>query len=174
MKILFISGDGHGAGKTFLARKLADSTDQIFSIANTIRFEIAKKYKKKYDWYNKSPDYKDRTIVEETNKTIREMLDEFGREKKAQNKLYWAIALANSLVYAKEHDKLDLVIIDDLRFVDEMKYIRSRFSHDTSCHFHVINSNAVPEPNYENERLKKLADYHIVSNYKPQPATNPT
>ena len=113
MKIIFISGDGHGAGKTYLARKLADSSNQIYSIANTIRFEIAQQYKK-YDWYNKSPHYKDHTIVKETNKTIREMLDTYGREKKATKKLYWAIALANSLIYAKETEKLDILKTDFL------------------------------------------------------------
>ncbi|MES2615201.1 MAG: hypothetical protein V4591_07295 [Bdellovibrionota bacterium] len=163
MKIVFISGDGHGAGKTYLARKFTNGSHQIFSIANTIRFEISQKYKN-YAWYNKSPEYKDNTIVKETNKTIREMLDEFGRNKKAKKKLYWAIALANSLIYAKENDKLDIVVIDDLRFVDEMRYIKDRFPHDTSCHFHVINPKAVPEPHYENERLRKLADYFVSAN----------
>lgn len=163
MKIIFISGDGHGAGKTYLARKFTNGSHQIFSIANTIRFEISQIYKK-YDWYNKSPHFKDHTIVKETGKTIREMLDSFGREKKAQKKLYWAIALANSLIYAKENDKLDTVVIDDLRFVDEMRYIKDRFSNDSSCHFHVINPHAAPEPHYENDRLKKLADYYVEPN----------
>lgn len=163
MKIIFISGDGHGAGKTYLARKFTNGSHQIFSIANTIRFEISQNYKN-YDWYNKSPHYKDHTIVKETNLTIRQMLDKFGRQKKAQKKLYWAIALANSLIYAKENDKLDIVVIDDLRFVDEMNYIKARFHEDTTCHFHVVNKHAVPEPNYENERLKKIADYYIYAN----------
>ena len=163
MRIVFISGDGHGAGKTYLAQKFTNGSHQIFSIANTIRFEISKKYIN-YDWYNKSPHYKEHTIVKETNLSIRDMLDQFGRQKKQEKKLYWAIALANSLVFAKENDKQDIVVIDDLRFVDEMKYIKDRFHDDTSCHFHVVNPYAKPEPNYENEKLKKLADYHIYAN----------
>lgn len=163
MKIIFISGDGHGAGKTYLARKLTNGPHQIFSIANTIRFEIAKIYRK-YDWYNKNPQYKDNTIVKETNKTIREMLDAYGREKKAKKHLYWAIELSNSLIYAKENDKLDIAVIDDLRFVDEMVYIKKRFHKDTVCHFHVVNPQAIAEPHYENDLLKNMADYYIYGN----------
>lgn len=173
MKIIFISGDGQGAGRTYLARKLANDSNQIFSIASTIRFEISKLFKK-YDWYNKSPEYKQNTIVKETNRTIGEMLDLYGRDKKSKNTLYWAIALANDLQYAKEHYKIDLAIIDDLRFVDEMNYIKSRFSHDKTCHFHVVNPHCTPEPHYENDILKKMADYLIRPNIQPKSETENT
>ncbi|MBX9702806.1 MAG: hypothetical protein K2X39_01505 [Silvanigrellaceae bacterium] len=61
MKIIFISGDGHGAGKTYLARSLVNGEHQIFSIANLIRGELVKEYPK-YDWYNKNPEFKENTI----------------------------------------------------------------------------------------------------------------
>ena len=38
MRLILISGDGHGAGKTFLAKKLAESEEHIFSIANVPNF----------------------------------------------------------------------------------------------------------------------------------------
>lgn len=83
MRIIFISGDGHGAGKTFLAKKLVNNDKQIFSIANLIRMQLAKEYPN-YDWYNKSPEFKEKTKVKETSKTVHEMLDIRGKEKKVK------------------------------------------------------------------------------------------
>jgi hypothetical protein len=160
MKIIFISGDGHGAGKTTLAKKLTTGQHQIFSIANVIRFELAKKYPK-YNWYDKSPEYKDKTIVQELNMTVREVMDRHGMEKKDKNSLYWAIELANTLTYPKESENLDLAVIDDLRFSDEMNYIKKHFSKEEFIHFHVLNPKALPEPHYENDKLKEYADYLI-------------
>ena len=87
MRIIFISGDGHGAGKTYFAKKIASSLGQIFSIANMIRKELAAEYPK-YDWYNKDPRYKTYTMVEETNKTVHQMLIDRGEERKINNNIY--------------------------------------------------------------------------------------
>lgn len=163
MKIIFISGDGHGAGKTYLANKFTNGQHQIFSVANAIRFELSQHYKG-YNWYNKDPKYKDKTIVKETNQTLRSMLDKHGNEKKDKNKFYWAQIIVNLLEYSRDHDKLDTVVIDDLRFLDELNYIKSKFQAEHCCHLHVVNSKALPEPNYENEKLKKVADYLIYAN----------
>ena len=65
MKLIMISGDGQGAGKTFLALKMTDNKSQIFSIANLIRAQLQKKYPE-YDWYNREPEYKMKTIVRTT------------------------------------------------------------------------------------------------------------
>lgn len=81
MRLIFISGDGHGAGKTYLAKKIASGMHQIFSIANMIRQELEKEFPK-YDWYNKEPRYKTFTMVHETNKSVHEMLIERGTERK--------------------------------------------------------------------------------------------
>ena len=165
MKIIFISGSGAGAGKTTLAEKLTNGHHQVFSVANTIRFEISKKYPK-YDWYNKSTGYKNTTIVKETNMSLKQMMDKYGREKKEKNPLYWAKEMLNALDYAKDNEKLELAVIDDLRFVDEMKFIKSHFHNDASCHFHIENPNAIPEPHYENDKLQECADYIININFK--------
>ena len=162
MRIIFLSGDGHGAGKTYLAKKIASDAHQIFSIANVIRQELAKEYPK-YDWYNKTPRYKDYTVVNETAKTIHNMLDEKGNEKKSKNKIYWAKQLVDLLNYNKDTLKLDLAIIDDIRFVDEYEFIKRSFQKEHITHIHVINPHAKPEPLYENAKLKDLADYHIIS-----------
>ncbi len=162
MRIIFISGDGHGAGKTYLAKKIASDAHQIFSIANMIRQELAKEYPK-YDWYNKTPRYKEYTIVKETEKTIHQMLDEKGNQRKSKNKLYWAKDLVELLKYNKEKLNLDIAVIDDIRFVDEYEFIKRYFQQDKITHIHIINPHAKAEPLYENEKLKDLADYHIIS-----------
>ena len=162
MRIIFISGDGHGAGKTYLAKKIASDTHQIFSIANMIRQELAKEYPK-YDWYNKTPRYKDYTIAQETGKTIHQMLDEKGNQRKRKNKIYWAKELVELLKYNKEKLNLDLAVIDDIRFVDEYDFIKRYFQQEHITHFHIINPHAKPEPLYENDKLRDLADYHITS-----------
>lgn len=162
MRIIFISGDGHGAGKTYLAKKLASNVNQIFSIANTIRQELSKEFPR-YDWYNKTPRYKDYTTVIETKKTVHQMLDEKGNQRKSKNNIYWAKELVDILKYNKEKLNLDLAVIDDIRFVDEYEFIKRYFQQDQITHFHIVNPHAKPEPLYENDKLKTLADYHIIS-----------
>lgn len=158
MRIIFISGDGHGAGKTHLARKMASGGHQIFSIANLIRKELHAKYPN-YDWYNKSPYFKENTIVVETGKSIHYMLDHTGRDKKSINKIYWARSMVDLLEYNKNHNNLDIAIIDDVRFLDELEFIRSKFPKEKLTHFHVRNPDAKPEPMYENDKLAIMADY---------------
>ena len=162
MRIIFISGDGHGAGKTYLAKKIASGMQQIFSIANMIRQELEKEYPK-YDWYNKEPRYKMYTVVTETNKTIHEMLIERGTERKKKNSNYWAKELTDVIKYHKTHSNLDFVVIDDIRFVDEYEFIKRFFSDSHITHFHVINPHAKEEIQFENNKLKELADYLIIS-----------
>ena len=162
MRIIFISGDGHGAGKTYLAKNLASSANQIFAIANTIRIELSIEFPK-YDWFNKEPRYKDYTIVKETNKTIRQMLDERGKLRKSKNTIYWAKMLIDTLKYSKDVLNLEIAVIDDLRYLDEFEFIKRYFEKEHITHIHVINPHAKPEPLYENEKLKELADYHVIS-----------
>lgn len=160
MKIILISGDGHGAGKTFLARKLTDSQQQIFSIVNLIRRELAKKYPS-YDWYNKDPAFKLGTIVKETGKSVHQMLDTTGRERKVKDPLFWAKGLVDLLKYARDSDKLDTIVVDDVRFVDECDHLRSVFATENILHLHVVNPKASLEPSYQNALLKAQADFHI-------------
>ena len=105
MKLMMISGDGQGTGKTFLARKITDNQAQIFSIVNVIRSQLQLKF----------PQY-----------------DQFNKE------------------------------LDDIRFVDEYKYIRESLLSENFLHLHISYDKAKPEPLYENEKLRLLADYIIV------------
>ncbi|WP_186648902.1 hypothetical protein [Fluviispira vulneris] len=162
MRIIFISGDGHGAGKTYLAKRIASGKEQIYSIANMIRKELSLVYPK-YDWYNKTPRFKDTTIVKETGKTIHQMLDELGKEKKSLSNIYWAKQIVELITYSRDSENLDIAIIDDIRLIDEYLYIKSQFQKEHITHFHVINANAKPEPMYQNKELREQADYHILS-----------
>ncbi len=162
MRLIFISGDGHGAGKTYFANKIASDKSQIFSIANMIRKELATEYPN-YDWYNKEPRYKIYTIVKETNLSIHQMLINKGNEKKQKNNIYWAKQLVEIILYNKEFLDLKIAIIDDLRYLDEFEFIKRYLQNDLITHIHIINPHAKPEPNYENEKLKELSDFQIIS-----------
>lgn len=162
MKLIMISGDGQGAGKTFLARKLTDNQSQIFSIVNIIRRDLQKNYPQ-YDWFNKEPEYKRLTKVAGTGKSILQHLDELGRGKKTDDALYWSKKMIEILKYARDHEQHDTVVIDDLRFVDEYEHIKTSLQSENIMHIHVANNKAKPEPHYENEKLRLLADYVIMS-----------
>lgn len=161
MKLIMISGDGQGAGKTFLALKMTDNKSQIFSIANIIRAQLQKKFPE-YDWYNKEPEYKLKTIVGKTGKSILQHLDELGRGAKQKDPLVWAKYMVELLIYARDSEKHDTVVIDDLRFVDEYEYIKKVLHSEHIVHFHVCYDKAKPEPHYENERLKEISDYLVT------------
>lgn len=162
MKLIMISGDGQGAGKTFLARKLTDNQTQIFSIVNVIRQELQKKYPQ-YDWFNKEPDYKRMTMVAGTGKSILQHLDALGRGKKADDPLYWSKKIIEILKYARDFEKHDTIVIDDIRFIDEYEHVKGALKSENILHIHVANSKAKPEPHYENDKLRLLADYVIMS-----------
>ena len=87
------------------------------------------------------------------------MLDHTGRDKKSINKIYWARSMVDLLEYNKNHNNLDIAIIDDVRFLDELEFIRSKFPKEKLTHFHVRNPDAKPEPMYENDKLAIMADY---------------
>lgn len=162
MKLILISGDGQGAGKTFLARKLTDNQSQIFSIVNIIRQELQKKFPR-YDWFNKEPDYKRLTVVNGTGRSILQHLDELGRGRKRTEPLFWSQKMIEILKYARDFEQHDTVVLDDIRFVDEYQHIKTELSSENILHIHVANSKAKPEPHYENEKLRLQADYIIMS-----------
>ncbi|MFZ9521292.1 MAG: hypothetical protein ACO3A4_12525 [Silvanigrellaceae bacterium] len=165
MKLILISGDGQGAGRTFLANKMTDNKSQIFSIVNIIRRQLEQKYPS-YDWYNKSPEYKLNTMVGNTRKTIMQHLDELGRGLKKNDPLIWARQMVEILEYARDNEKHDTVVLDDIRFVDEYLFIKEKLHKENILHFHVCWDKSKPEPNYENDKLKLLADYLMTRQSK--------
>lgn len=159
MKILAISGDGTGAGKTYLANKLCPTNK--LSLAAYLRADLTRSYPQ-YDWYNKTQEYKENTLVHETGKTVREMLMSYGASKRHMDCDYWVNYLLDEVyyIYNNSKDRESLVIsIDDIRFINEIERLRSCFP-TAVVHVHVISSKAKPEP-YDNEHLRDMADYII-------------
>jgi len=160
MKILAISGDGTGAGKTYLANKLSPPETRL-SLAAYLRADLSRAYPN-YDWYNKTQAYKETTLVHETGKTVREMLTSYGASKRDLDSNYWVNYLLDNLyyIYNNSKDRNNLIIsIDDIRFMNEIEKLRSAFPSAT-VHIHVISSKAKPEP-FDNDYLRDMADYII-------------
>jgi hypothetical protein len=160
MRIHAISGDGMGAGKTFLATKLAPQNTRL-SLAAYLRADLSRMYPN-YDWYNRTQDYKDNTMVHETGKTVREMLMTYGASKREVNADYWVSYLLDNIymILNNSRDRDNLIIsIDDVRFLNEIEKLRSAFGSSVT-HFHVISSKAKSEP-FDNEALRDIADYII-------------
>lgn len=67
------------------------------------------------------------------------------------------------LEYNRDSLKIEVAVIDDVRYVDEFLYIKNNLKKEFITHIHVINPKAKPEPLYENSKLKEIADYHILS-----------
>ena len=160
MKIIAISGDGTGAGKTFLSCKLAPEATR-FSMASYLRADLTRLYPS-YDWYSKAQAYKDVTLVHETGKTVRQMLIEYGTSMRQQDADYWVNYLLDDIYYklnnAKDRENV-IITIDDIRFVNEIEKLRNCFA-TAVTHVHVISSKAKPEP-FDNDILRDLADYLI-------------
>lgn len=160
MKIIAISGDGMGAGKTYLANKIAPAATRL-SMAAYLRSDLSRLYPA-YEWYNKTQHYKDTTVVHETGKTVREMLMTYGASKRQMDADYWVNYLLDQIYYiynnSKDRDGI-VITIDDIRFINEIERLRSSFP-TSVVHAHVISSKAKPEP-YDNDHLRDIADYIV-------------
>lgn len=158
IRLYVISSDGPGSGKSFLARKLGD---EVWSIAGALREELKRKYPE-YDWFNKSQEYKDKTVVHEySRKSVRDVLIDYGQKACQDNPKVWVEKLADRLqssmtIAAGAHN----YCIDDCRKVCEIDYLRAKFG-SIVTHIHVETPGVPAEPQYDNEELKRRADYVI-------------
>jgi hypothetical protein len=158
MKIFIFSGSGIGAGKTKAAKTM---TQDVWSFANAIRQDLTYKYPA-YNWYNKTQEYKDHTIVEEYSKrnaTVRQVMLEEGQRACNGDPAYWAKRMVE---YLKGRyfiaDGVSILGIDDCRKMCELETIRAAFPGQVT-HFHIDNPWATVEPEFENEQLAQVADY---------------
>lgn len=152
--LIVISGDGSGAGKTTLARRLSPV---IHSFAAELRLELAKSMPT-YDWYAKDQAYKDgHTVAEYDGLTVRQVMVKFGQSRCVGDEAYWARRLLASLA----HEPFPTVAVDDLRKTCELDALRSVYG-GRLTHFHVQFPGAVHEPQYENHLLAARADYLII------------
>lgn len=150
MRLILISGDGIGAGKTTLAKAFGV---EVVSLAGAIREDLKREFPQ-YDWFNRSQDYKS-MVMPETGSTIRQKMVDYGEAACRINPTHWVERLIEQLttkvgagVYA----------IDDLRKTIELEKFRE-FAE--VCHIHISFSGAIPEPQYDSAELKKRADYVI-------------
>lgn len=161
MKIIAVSGDGAGAGKTTAAQKFAQ---EIWSIAGAMRQELQFVYPG-YDWNNKSQAYKETTRILEYGdgyEVMRTVLLEYGQQKCAESgPCYWIEKLCDKLqasLYIA--DGVVTIGIDDVRKVCEIEYLHKKFP-GRVLHLHVANPFAVHEPLFDAAALKDRADYVI-------------
>lgn len=152
MKLVIISSDGIGAGKTTLAHKLSPN---VYSLADRIRDELNTEFPFA-DFFDKSQAGKQ--VVVKDGKTVRDMLIERGMEKRAADPDHWVKSLVNLISVGD--NSTDVVVVDDIRFVNEVVYFREHCREVT--HIHLCYKNAVHEPQYENAQLLGIADYTVT------------
>lgn len=160
MVIFAISGSGIGAGKTTLAKKLANP---VWSLAGGLRQELSMLYPN-YNWENRTQDYKDNTRVKEReNKTVRQVMVEHGQLKCETNPLYWVERLCDRIDPLGAPLAPKVIAIDDIRKLSEINYIKQKYPGQV-VHFHVDFEGAIYEPEFENEKLAEIADYILRRN----------
>lgn len=157
--LYLISGDGRGAGKTTAALRLAD---QVWSLAGALRDDLYKVLPG-YEWSNRTQEYKDNTLVKEwDNKSVRRVMTEYGQSKCKNDPQYWVRRMAYRLEGAMEFATgLTKYAVDDVRKMCELQLLKEKFG-DSVLHIHVVNPDAIYEPEFENEQLAKAADYRIT------------
>lgn len=157
MKLILVSGDGIGAGKTTLASRLADQT---WSLAGALREELTWLYPD-YNWWDRTQVYKAETKVRECGgKTVRDVLIEHGQAQCAKDPLHYVRKLADKLAGgARLADGVRRIAVDDLRKVIELEYLREKFP--DLLHYHVVNAAAGQEQHFQNDDLRARADYQI-------------
>lgn len=161
MRVIAISGDGAGAGKTYAAKAFTTSNGQaVWTMADGIRAELKHEYPT-YDWFNRSQTYKNGVVVPEyrPGATVRTVLLEWGQTRCVGDPCYWVRDMVDRL---KDHGKLlgtHTIAVDDVRKICELDYLRASFR--DVLHLHVENPDAIYEPEFEAEDLKKRADYVI-------------
>lgn len=159
--VFLVSGSGTAAGKTTFAETLVGGKKiDVWSIAAGIRDELTKQYPN-YRWYDKSQEYKSKTIVPEYRRgyTIREVLYEYGQEKCKHYPEYWVARLIDK--FSQSYSTLlgPAIAIDDVRKLCELHTLRHNLPN--CIHFHIENPDAVKEPMFDNDQLRLIADYRV-------------
>lgn len=159
MKLILISGDGIGAGKSTLASTLG----QRVSLADQLRHELSRQLPH-YDWFNRSQSYKAETFVAERDgKSVRQVMIEYGQARCAETVTYWADRLVEYLKDGLEATGLDsstTVAVDDVRKVCEVETMKLAFP--GSVHLHITSPRAIHEPEFQNVELAAIADFTVA------------
>lgn len=154
MKLILVSGNGIGAGKTTLASKLGVR----MSLADQLRTELTEALPG-YRWYDRSQAYKSGTPVPEWGGvSVREVMVRYGQAKCVESPTYWADRLVAQLRGAAQDPALT-VAVDDIRKLCEVEALRAAFP--GAVHFHIQSPRATHEPEFENAQLAAVADFIV-------------
>lgn len=165
MKIIIISSNGIGAGKTTLANQLSPT---VLSLADALRAEL-NQLDPDLPWYDRSQEAKDMLIPEDSpvatyGLTLRDVMVTYGQHKCALDRAYWVNRFCiMSDDYVQDWD-IDCIAVDDIRKVIEVETIRSYYSGHKDVfltHLHIHYPYAVAEPHFENDQLGRMANYTI-------------
>ena len=163
MKIILISGNGVGAGKTYLANRLGDV---VMSHATPLRQELADQYPQHKElFFSKDQAAKDMVLDDVGGQTVRQTMVAYGQHKCKDEPAYWAMRLAQAIDEFRESEiKFGITLqnclaVDDLRKMCELEHLRARFPN--LLHLHVWYDKAIPEQQYDGDKLQAAADYVI-------------
>lgn len=154
-RIILISGDGIGAGKTTLAERLG----WRLSLAQGIREDLEARYPS-IPWHSTDQETKSQRFEELGGRTMREVMIQYGQERCAQVPDYWVERWSFYADAAMLLSGIGAAVVDDLRKIVELESFRRRYGAFVT-HLHVEYPGAIPEPQYDNEQLKARADYII-------------
>lgn len=161
MHLILISGSGIGAGKSTLAHSLAPTT---FSLADEVRRELSQEYPLEAEKFWNRTQAGKLLLVADTDRTVRDLLIERGQTRRVGDPGYWATKLYDTLVeYERQSYVHTVVAVDDIRFLNEIEILRD-VEGAAVVHLHIAHLGAVAEPQYENDKLERIADYVIRRN----------
>jgi hypothetical protein len=158
MKIILISANGNGAGKTYLADSFIRGVR--FGLAAGVRKELATIWPS-FVTRIQSTRQEDKTFILPTGASIRQSLVELGQERCKQDPVYWCKKWLAGV--PKDYAPTMNIVVDDLRKLVELQWFRNTFEDVT--HFHLKYSDAVAEKNPDGtdvfDDLSEYADYLI-------------
>jgi hypothetical protein len=158
MRIILISANGYGAGKTTLAKKFAGVRT---SLAYSVRKELASMYKEHTDAIF-STKLEDKKTKLPSGKTVRQELVELGQGRCKENGLYWCEKWQESNLVDSDIDIT--LIVDDVRKSLELSWFR--FHYQDVTHFHLKYEGAIAEKNPDGtdafDDLEENADYVLT------------
>lgn len=179
MKLILITSNGAGAGKTTFASKLGGT---IVRLGEGLRQVAATKcFSQEHagwvlDSYTQEAKQKMVACTDTANGlSVRDLLIRTAQEMGDYEMVkYWSRNLLHSLATASPLEELSgVVVVDDIRSVNQLLLLKDRanvFKAETvHLHLEARGVSVLPDLNYEEEvtRLKNMCDYLIVRDDRP-------
>jgi len=148
MKIILISANGIGAGKSTLVNVF---NAPVLSLADGIRNELAQIYPQHRSLIM-SKKQGDKDIILPSGKSVRGELIQLGESRRQNDSSYWCRLTGKDI--AKMNS--DTVVIDDIRKMVELSWFQLHYAN--VIHFHLKYRDALDE-GYDD--LERYADYVV-------------